>query len=182
MGRYLGRTDEGLSPEGRQELKAYTYPSVQALFVSPMKRCRQTASLFFPGQCQLIVNALRECDFGIFENKNWRELSGNSFYQAWIDSGGTLPFPGGETGEGFRRRCCQGFLEVISFCRQKNITRAALVVHGGTIRSILSAWGSPKGEFYDWNPANGGGYLADCRWENIERPILQVRETFEVQK
>lgn len=176
LGRYLGRTDEGLSLQGRRELEMKSYPSMEAVFASPMKRCRQTASLLFPGQCQLIVPKLRECDFGTFENKSFRELSGNPDYQAWIDSGGTLPFPGGETGEGFRGRCREGFREVLDFCRKRRISRAALVAHGGTLRSILSAWGEPEGSFYDWNPANGGGYRAECRQGRAAELRLQILE------
>ncbi len=157
-GRYLGRTDESLSEEGKKALREKRMPPAEAVFSSPKKRCQETAALFFPGQCRIIVPDLRECDFGIFENKNWRELSGNPAYQKWIDSGGTLPFPGGESGEGFQKRCREAFLEVLAFCKREGIERAALVIHGGTIRSILSAWGEPARGFYDWNPKNGGGY------------------------
>ena len=90
-GRYLGRTDESLSEEGKKALREKRMPPAEAVFSSPKKRCQETAALFFPGQCRIIVPDLRECDFGIFENKNWRELSGNPAYQKWIDSGGTLP-------------------------------------------------------------------------------------------
>ena len=157
-GRYLGRTDESLSEEGRKALREKRMPPAEAVFSSPKKRCQETAALFFPGQCRIIVPDLRECDFGIFENKNWRELSGNPAYQKWIDSGGILPFPGGESGEGFQKRCREAFLEVLAFCKREGIERAAIVIHGGTIRSILSAWGEPARGFYDWNPKNGGGY------------------------
>lgn len=157
-GRYLGRTDESLSEEGKKALREKRIPSAEAVFSSPKKRCQETAALFFPGQCRIIVPDFRECDFGIFENKNWRELSGNPAYQKWIDSGGTLPFPGGESGERFQKRCREAFLEVLAFCKREGIERAALVIHGGTIRSILSAWGEPARGFYDWNPKNGGGY------------------------
>ena len=157
-GRYLGRTDESLLEEGKKALREKRMPPAEAVFSSPKKRCQETAALFFPGQCRIIVPDLRECDFGIFENKNWRELSGNPAYQKWIDSGGTLPFPGGESGEGFQKRCREAFLEVLAFCKREGIERAALVIHGGTIRSILSAWGEPARGFYDWNPKNGGGY------------------------
>ena len=157
-GRYLGRTDESLSEEGKKALREKRMPPAEAVFSSPKKRCQETAALFFPGQCRIIVPDLRECDFGIFENKNWRELSGNPAYQKWIDSGGTLPFPGGESGEGFQKRCREAFLEVLAFCKREGIEKAAIVIHGGTIRSILSAWGEPARGFYDWNPKNGGGY------------------------
>ena len=48
-------------------------------------------------------------DFGDFENKNYLELNGNPDYQAWVDGGGTLPFPGGESREAFQERCGRAF-------------------------------------------------------------------------
>lgn len=52
-----------------------------------MKRCMETAKLIFKENFYE-VEELRECDFGIFENKNYKELSDCPEYQAWIDSGG----------------------------------------------------------------------------------------------
>lgn len=118
--RYLGRTEEPLSEEGREALKAFQrkglYPdpaSLQALFVSPMERCRETAELLF-GECeQYVIPEFREMDFGLFEGKNYQDLRGNTQYQAWIDSNGTLPFPEGESREAFIVRCKRGFEEML---------------------------------------------------------------------
>ena len=118
--RYLGRTEEPLSEEGREELKAFQrqgiYPdpaSLQALFVSPMERCRETAELLF-GDCeQHIIPEFREMDFGLFEGKNYQDLQGDARYQTWIDSNGTIPFPEGESREDFIARCRQGFEEML---------------------------------------------------------------------
>ena len=118
-GRYLGRTDESLSEEGKKALREKRMPPAEAVFSSPKKRCQETAALFFPGQCRIIVPDLRECDFGIFENKNWRELSGNPAYQKWIDSGGTLPFPGGESGRDFKRGAGRLFWKYWHFAKGK---------------------------------------------------------------
>ena len=38
------------------------------------------------------------------EYKNYQELSGEAFYQAWIDSGGTLTLPGAEPVRAFKTR------------------------------------------------------------------------------
>ena len=105
LGRYIGsRTDEPLCDEGREELAGKQLPEVERLYVSPMKRCVETAEILWPGldrkKMQKVMD-LRECDFGDFENKNYKELSGNGDYQAWIDSNGTLPFPNGESMDAF---------------------------------------------------------------------------------
>ena len=65
---------------------------------------------------------LAECDFGEFENKNYKELSDNPHYQEWIDSNGTLPFPGGESKEECADRNLKGFDEVLKACRDEGIT------------------------------------------------------------
>ena len=101
MGRYIGTTDEPLCEEGIRLLENRSYPAAELVYVSPMKRCRETAALIYPTLAQREEPLLRECDFGDFENKNYLELNGNPDYQAWVDSGGTLPFPGGESREGF---------------------------------------------------------------------------------
>ncbi|MBQ1490943.1 MAG: histidine phosphatase family protein, partial [Blautia sp.] len=115
QGRYIGRTEEPLCEEGREHLvRQWTFPPpIRALYISPSLRCRQTASLLFPQKIPVEVEDLRECDFGLFEGKNYQELAGNPLYQAWIDSGGSLPFPGGESPEEVRERTLKGFYGVL---------------------------------------------------------------------
>ena len=158
LGRYIGTTDEGLCPEGREALETAGYPQPEAVYASPMRRCLETAALLWPGMPVQTFDKLRECDFGEFENKNYLELQCNPRYQTWVDSQGQMPFPGGESRENFQNRCRQGFLEVLEAVRQKGFQRVALVVHGGTIMSILEAYGEPKRAFYDWQVKNGMGF------------------------
>ena len=95
-GRYIGcRSDENLCAEGIEELKQGTYPAAGKVYTSPMRRCLETAELLYPGIPAEEVPDFSECDFGEFEGKNYAELNGRKDYQAWIDSGGELPFPGG---------------------------------------------------------------------------------------
>lgn len=119
-------------------------------------------------------------DFGEFEGKNYIELQKNPNYQAWIDSNGTLPFPGGESREAFIKRCEQGFYRMLIGIKGRlqkmdekqpasKITAGA-VVHGGTIMAILSSFYG--GDYFDHQVKNGGGYrclLSGTR----EQPKLQ---------
>ena len=83
--RYIGRTDEPLCEQGRllaQGLGVRLGKSgVQEVWTSPLLRCRETASLVFPGQNQRVENDFRECDFGEFEYKNYEELKENPRYR-----------------------------------------------------------------------------------------------------
>ena len=56
-------------------------------------------------------------DFGAFEGHNYQELSGDPAYQRWIDSGGTLPFPEGESREEFIRRNVAGYEKMLYYMK-----------------------------------------------------------------
>ena len=178
--RYIGTTDEPLSTEGKEFLEKLTYPMPEALYVSPLCRCVETAGILFPGKSFHIIEELSECDFGEFENKNYKELSGNQDYQRWIDSNGTLPFPGGESREAFKCRSLTGFQKAVTQCIRNNIKTAALVIHGGTIMNIMEEYADRPRAFYEWLVKNGGGYLAELEpalWQKGRRELC-VREAY----
>ena len=179
-GRYIGRTDEHLCQEGKKALSEFSYPVPDGLFISPMIRCRETAEILFPRKKFRIMDQLSETDFGDFENKNYRELAGNPDYQAWIDSGGNLPFPGGESREAFRERTLEGFQKVIAICSGENLQSAVLIVHGGTIMTLMEAWGRPERDFYSWHVKNGHCYMTETDetlWQS-GRGVLEVKEEY----
>lgn len=161
--RYVGITDEGLSEEGRSGLEVLhrKLQGIKAdrLLVSPMLRCRETAEVLFPKQEYEIVEDFRECDFGEFEYKNYQELNGNPDYQRWIDSGGKIAFPGGESPDEFRERCQQAFLEEIR--KIKDVETVAIIVHGGTIMAILEGFSLPHRDYFEWQIGNGNGYAGE---------------------
>ena len=157
--RYIGTTDEPLCPEGRAQLSDLHFPTPALLVCSPLRRCTETAELLFPGKSYLTEPDFRECDFGAFEGKNYADLNGDPVYQAWIDSGGTLPFPGGESPADFRKRCTSAFSALLR--NHPAIEDMALVVHGGTIMSILSD--RLGGDYFSYQLPNAGHY-----WLTIE--------------
>lgn len=183
-GRYVGSTDEALLDEEVVKLQKQRdrnhalLSQVEMVAVSPMKRCRQTADLLFPGVRQLVVEAFRECNFGEFEYHNYRELNGNPVYQRFIDTLGKSGFPGGEDRETFQKRCVAGFEKIMpeleNMAGGRNNT-IALAVHGGTIMALLDWYSNPHGDYYDWQTDNGMGYLAGVvrnpesgSWELVE--------------
>ena len=95
-------------------MNAKRVPPVSRVFVSPLKRCIETAALLYPDITPEIIPDFRECDFGEFENKSYADLNGRADYQAWIDSGGEQPFPGGESRAQFAARCVAAFEASVS--------------------------------------------------------------------
>lgn len=159
-GQYIGKTDEPLCPEGIMQIKQMKYPDADAVVSSPMTRCIQTAKLIYPDAEPFIYNDLRETDFGLFEGKNYLDLNGNPLYQKWIDSGGKMQFPDGESPDDFIKRCCRSFLEAVNDL--KNYERVSFIIHGGTVMSLLYRFAVPKRSYYDYQAHNGSGY--QCVW------------------
>lgn len=154
--RYIGcRTDEPLCDVGRTELFALHPPEVDRVFVSPMKRCLESAAILYPHIEPEIIDDFRECDFGSFENRGYRELNGLAEYQRWIDSGGELPFPSGESRKEFEDRCIAAYEKL----RRSFHGDCALIVHGGTIMAIMEQYALPKRGYFDYQTANGYGYV-----------------------
>lgn len=159
--RYIGSTDEPLCIQGREALAHICPPEAGYVYVSPMVRCRETAALLYPGMEQEVVPDFRETSFGAFEGRTYEELKDDPAYQAWLDSAGAAPPPGGESKAAVRQRVTEAFLAVAS--RHGPEDRAAMIVHGGTIMTLLEAFEAGH-RFYDWQTPNGGGWR--CRWRD----------------
>lgn len=164
--RYIGKTDEPLLLDDTESMRKISalqkrleqegIAGSQKLFVSPMLRCRQTAELLFPGQEQVVIDKLREMDFGRFEAKNYMELSADPAYQAWIDSDGRLPFPEGEDRECFIKRTMEGFRQMTEQAWRENCGQIVAVVHGGSIMAILSCL--MQDDYFAYQVPNLAGY------------------------
>ena len=172
--RYIGRTDEPLSEIGIAETQTLIPDeTVRFVFVSPMLRAKETASILFPHAKQIVVENLREMDFGVFEGRNADEMENDPQYRAWVDSMCEDPVPGGEVKSEFSRRCIEAFLEAIKLADGD----AVFVVHGGTLMSVFEALAEPKGDFYFYSSRNLSGWQADFVVEN-GKPVLKNPERF----
>jgi len=151
--RYIGcRTDEPLSVVGISKLERWDDCTLK-VYSSPMKRCIQTAEVLFDKCIPILKSNLREIDFGDFEGGNYLELSANSDYQKWIDSGGEMPFPNGESRDNFIARSFEGFLEII---KEETEDKIAIVCHGGNIMAIMSQVTGL--DYFDFQVECAGGY------------------------
>lgn len=161
LNRYCGSTDDPLSEQGLKEARAVTPDSsVKTVFVTPLIRTQQTARILFPEAEQVIVPDLREMDFGVFENRSYLDMENDSDYRAWVESGCTLPCPGGEGMEGFAQRIFKAFTALL----KQNESKEALTVlaHGGTIMAIMTLFAEEQRPYYEWNVKNLEGYRMDA--------------------
>lgn len=163
-GRYIGSTDLPLSREGAGRLrrlrKEQPYPEAAAYFSSPLRRCTETVRILYPEVKPILVPDLRECDFGDWEGKTAQEISAqDERFRRWITGGGEpVTPPNGEDGGSFARRVCSAFERIAEGMMRSGTTSAVIVTHGGAVMSILSAFGLPHAEFYEWMTEPGCGY------------------------
>lgn len=155
--RYVGITDEPLLQESREQLKERRADeNVKLVYVSPMRRCRETAALLFPLAAQICIDEFKECSFGDFEYKNYRELGKTAAYRHFIETEGACGFPDGETTELFIERCAEGLRRV--YKEHGKSEDIVMVVHGGTIMALLDRYSEPHQDYYTWQAKNGEGF------------------------
>jgi len=163
--RYIGRTDEPLCPEGLAALRPEPF-SPDTVFVSPMRRARETAAVLFPKAAQSAVDGLREMDFGEFENQNYEELAGNAAYAAWLDTNCAAPCPGGESLAAFCARVRDAFAALADEALRRGDERLVIVAHGGTIMAAASGFAAPHRDYFDWKTHCGA-----CRRFRLEPEV-----------
>ena len=163
----------GVSPSLRESL---VHPDI--VYVSPMKRCMQTAETMYPAAEKRIVNAFREMDIGLFENRSADELlsdaSTRDLYQQFIDSGATIRCPAsansaGESIAEFLERTEKAFRTLVQTDGER--TAMVIVAHGGTQMSLFSQFCAWKLEgqselvssYYGWQTDCGGFRLGVMR-------------------
>ena len=161
-GQYIGRTNSLLAQEGLDELARlstqYSYPTGETYFVSPLLRCVQTLHALYPDVDALELPGLAECDFGDWEGKTAEELKDDPDFADWVQSGQTGAPPNGESTKTFVARVCGTFEKLVESLMRTGTTESVIVAHGGTIMTILAAYGLPRAPFYDWMCGNGCGY------------------------
>lgn len=169
------------------------------VYTSPMLRCVQTAKLLFPNIRPYVVEDFREMGFGEFEYKNYAELSGDARYQAYIDSGGVMDFPGAETQERFRARVREAFEQcvmdnglmyelgprVCGVVAEEEASMAGrpekpfvFCVHGGTIMAILDAYSVPHRDYFEWQVPNASGFSGVLMMEKNGISLREIKRLF----
>ena len=162
QGRYIGHTDVLLSEDGKKQLSQIkedmVFPSVQALFTSPLKRCKETAAILYPENKPIEIEGFIEYNFGYFENKTAEQLEDHPVFPRWLAGERGVEPPFGESNEAFGKRVCETFEKVAEGLMKTGTTEAAIVTHGGVIMAILATYGIPELPMHEWLTPNGCGF------------------------
>lgn len=157
-----------MSEKGKSELLRADF-SPKTVFVSPMLRARQTASIIFPDSRQHVVRDFEEMDFGEFEGRSWREMEHCPEYRQWVEGGCVGRCPGGEDMADFSARVSAAFMSVFSPDMSQPLV---IVAHSGTQRAIMTHFAMPGRKYFEWSAPNGGGYilkLDENLWQSEKR-------------
>lgn len=172
-GVYIGKTDLPLSEAGRESLmdkyEQLDYPKVQRVYSSPLERAVQTAEIIFPDREIVIVDDLREMDFGVFEGLPAEELVHLDSFKKWLKGGLDNPPPNGETLRSMMTRCYSALNLMILDMMKEGFTHAGAVTHSGILMNMLSCFGLPKKKPMEFACEPGEGYeilVTAMMWQN----------------
>lgn len=174
--RYQGQRDIPLSPAGRAALRPAGF-APDLVYVSPLRRARETASLLFPAARQITAPDFAEMHFGVFEGHNYLEMAHDPDYLAWLGSGGLNKIPGGESKAEFCTRTCRAFAALVDTALAQGRDSLVIVAHGGTQMAVLERYALPRRGYYNWNAPPAGGFLLETDlaiWQTAH--TLQLRE------
>ena len=155
--RYIGRTDESIM----KVTARYTTLHPDVVYGSALKRCQETAALYFPNVKYIANEGFNELDFGDFEMKTYEELKTNQTYCAWLDNPLHVTPPNGESFPQFTARVLTCFQQIVN--EQGNYT---FVVHGGVIRVLLQHFTNQFASFQDAVAEHHTDYIMN--WDSIE--------------
>lgn len=175
---YQGWIDEPLSENGRKALTPplNPFPVIPGgwVYVSPLKRARETASLALPYCRQVVIEDLKEMNFGDFEGRTADEMKEDPAYRAWVDSGCLVRCPNGETKAEFAARTCSAFEKLVDMALRRGDDALYIVAHGGTQMAVMEAYVDPSKPFYNWLMECGSGYVLDTEvWSESRRLIME---------
>lgn len=110
---------------------------LDCIYTSPLRRALHTAQIIHEHTQAPLERreALREISFGRLRRETWEDIEKDlpGYHTEWSRHLTDLPYPGGECGADVAARA----LPVVEAILDSGASRAALVTHGGVIRSLL---------------------------------------------
>lgn len=160
--QYIGHTDLPLTTDSISAIKKIKarehYPKVDAVFSSPLKRCKASAALMFPENNIIVIDDFIEYNFGEFEGLTAEDLKDNEDFAAWLHGDINSRTPHGESNAEFIRRVCAAFEKVIEGCIKTGTQNIAIVGHTGVLMTLLSCYGLPEAPMAHWQMDAGYGF------------------------
>ena len=174
--RYLGTSDLSLSTNGRNELVSKWSSGnfgieFNCIYSSPMKRCIETSEIIFPDEKPVIINDIKEMDFGIFEGKSYDELALDPVYKEFIKTRGLSLVPEAEKGVDFASRVQKGFFEILADMNKHSFDNAVIISHGGVVMALFAALCKESSDIYYYAINNGECFVTD--YHNKELKIIK---------
>ncbi len=161
-GAYVGQKDVPLCEDGIKQLlemkEKMTYPEAAAIFCSPLSRCIETSKIIYPDQEPIIIEELKEYNFGDWEGKTADELKDNELFAAWLAGGPDEEPPFGESNATFERRITNAFEKIVEGLLKTGVTEAAVITHGGVIMTLMAMYALPEMPMNEWLMPGGCGY------------------------
>ncbi len=134
-GRWSGRTDCDLSPEGTEELKKlfadYSSKEFKEFYCSPLKRTKQTLDAIIPGKTPIIDSRIIERDFGDWEGQPYNNITPEETerYVRW-----EIQPPNGETADQVKERVLSFVADV--FKKNPENANILCVSHATVLRMV----------------------------------------------
>jgi broad specificity phosphatase PhoE len=138
-----GRIDMELSPRGHEQarqLADHLRPThFDAAYISPLRRARQTMAALVAthGDQPVVLEDLREVDFGAWTGLSWEEVGtrfGCSPFE-WLEQLSRGTIPAAEPVAAFRARAARALERITSAHPNQTV---AVMCHGGVIRMLLA--------------------------------------------
>lgn len=134
--KYIGWTDESILFNGTINPLPI---EASIIYGSDLKRCEQTAKLYFPKATYIPFSEFRELSFGDFEMKTYEELKNNALYRQWVENPLEVVPPNGESFQHFKQRVFHCFENIVNASGEY-----VFILHGGVIRVLLEKFGSEQ--------------------------------------
>ena len=130
-----GQTDLDITETFTTEaniIKTHLPSTIQQVYSSPLQRCTKLAAYLFPVNDIILHDALMEINCGSWEMKRWDDIPREDL-EPWMKDFVNIRTPLGENYQDLYTRVNAVFDEIIA-----KALPAAIVAHGGVLRSILS--------------------------------------------
>lgn len=175
--RYVGSADDQpLSELGREQARAArSFPDVDLVYVSTLRRTHETAAIMFPNARQVVVEGIQEMDFGAFTGRSADEMADDEEYRAWVDGWCLGPCPGGESKADLDQRVCAAMRDLLMAAAARGERVVHMVGHGGTMMAFLDHYAhDDERNYYEWNVGNCQGYRILVRVLDDDVEVVSV--------